>query len=296
MSTSGVKKLLFEENERVLCYHGPLIYEAKILDSKWMDEDPDFTGPHYYVHYKGWKRSWDEWVPETRVLRWCDENIKMQYRLRALYRTKQSSSTKSACSLDTEPNSLGKRRRDAKNEKEEDYLNRPEIKLDIPDTLKGQLVDDWENVTKNQQLVTLPRQITINDVLARYKRFKKDKRGNRELNEDLLEEVFDGLRIYFNKALGTMLLYRFERNQYADIRRQNPDKDLVDIYGAEHLLRLFVQIPSLVAHTNMDAEAIHVLIDYLSDILRFMQKQQKHLFLTEYENADRGYVAISDTN
>lgn len=55
----------------------------------------------------------------------------------------------------------------------------------------------------------------------------------------MLEEVFDGLRIYFNKALGTMLLYRFERNQYADIRRQNPDKDLVDIYGAEHLLRLF---------------------------------------------------------
>lgn len=31
MSTSGVKKLLFEENERVLCYHGPLIYEAKVI-------------------------------------------------------------------------------------------------------------------------------------------------------------------------------------------------------------------------------------------------------------------------
>lgn len=46
----------------------------------------------------------------------------------------------------------------------------------------------------------------------------------------------------------------------------------------------------------MDTEAIHVLIEYLSDILRFMQKQQKHLFLSEYENADRGYVAISDTN
>lgn len=54
-----------------------------------------------------------------------------------------------------------------------------------------------------------------------------------------MDEVFDGIRIYFNKALGTMLLYRFERNQYADIKRQNPEKDLVDIYGAEHLLRLF---------------------------------------------------------
>lgn len=25
-----VKKLIFEENEKVLCYHGPLIYEAKV--------------------------------------------------------------------------------------------------------------------------------------------------------------------------------------------------------------------------------------------------------------------------
>lgn len=58
-------------------------------------------------------------------------------------------------------------------------------------------------------------------------------------NEELLEEVFDGLRIYFNKALGNILLYRFERHQYADIIRQMPDKELVDIYGAEHLLRLF---------------------------------------------------------
>lgn len=285
------RKLIFEENEKVLCYHGPLIYEAKILDRKWMDEDPEMTGPHYYIHYKGWKRSWDEWVPETRVLRWCDENIKMQSRLKTLYRTKSSSSKTKAS--DSEGNSLGKRRRDAKNEKEEQYLRNQEIRLDIPDTLKGQLVDDWENVTKNQQLVPLPRQLTINDVLARYKRFKKEKKGNRELNEELLEEVFDGLRIYFNKALGTILLYRFERHQYADIRRQIPDKDLVDIYGAEHLLRLFVQMPGLIAHTTMDSDAVHVLIDYLADILKFMQKQQKHLFLAEYENAAPGYVALS---
>lgn len=58
-------------------------------------------------------------------------------------------------------------------------------------------------------------------------------------NENLLDEVLEGLRIYFNKALGSMLLYRFERHQYADMRRQYGETDLVEIYGAEHLLRLF---------------------------------------------------------
>jgi mortality factor 4-like protein 1 len=33
-----------------------------------------------------------------------------------------------------------------------DFLSRPEIKLNIPDTLKSILVDDWENVTKHQQV------------------------------------------------------------------------------------------------------------------------------------------------
>lgn len=46
----------------------------------------------------------------------------------------------------------------------------------------------------------------------------------------------------------------------------------------------------------MDSDAAHVLVDYLADILRFMQKQQKHLFLSEYENAAPGYVALSGSS
>ena len=33
-----------------------------------------------------------------------------------------------------------------------DYHKRAEVKIVIPDTLKLQLVDDWENVTKNNQV------------------------------------------------------------------------------------------------------------------------------------------------
>ena len=47
-------------NEKALCYHGPLIYEAKILKAEVWDERTTQTGvvgAHYYVHYKGWKQT-----------------------------------------------------------------------------------------------------------------------------------------------------------------------------------------------------------------------------------------------
>jgi hypothetical protein len=50
----------FSVNERVLCYHGPLIYEAKVLKCEVWDETNtklDTVGAHYLVHYKGWKQT-----------------------------------------------------------------------------------------------------------------------------------------------------------------------------------------------------------------------------------------------
>ena len=87
------EEFVFEKEEKVLCFHGPLLYEAKILDREYKAlVEGEETGPHYFVHYKGWKQTWDEWVPETRALkyaqlffymvygniRFSDENLKRQ--------------------------------------------------------------------------------------------------------------------------------------------------------------------------------------------------------------------------
>lgn len=40
-------------DERVLCWHQDLVYEAKVLEVK-LDSDT----PEYYVHYKGWKNTY----------------------------------------------------------------------------------------------------------------------------------------------------------------------------------------------------------------------------------------------
>ena len=56
---------------------------------------------------------------------------------------------------------------------------------------------------------------------------------------DIFEEVVSGIKVYFDRCLGNILLYRFERQQYVDTRRSNDGKEMSEIYGAEHLLRLF---------------------------------------------------------
>ncbi|ORY95014.1 MRG-domain-containing protein [Syncephalastrum racemosum] len=274
-TTAHTKKLLYDTNERVLCFHGPLMYEAKILERQWMENDPEFDGPYYLVHYKGWKRTWDEWVPETRVLRWTESNLRMQQKLKEMY-SKRSRETSTEEAKDNE------------------YLLKPEVRLDIPDSLKGLLIDDWENVTKNQQLVSLPRTPTAAEFLDQYRRFKLESKRSQG-TEQLLDEVVQGIRDYFNKALGSMLLYRFERHQYASSRKKFANKDAADVYGAEHLLRLFVQMPLLIAQTDMDQDAVSVLIEYMSDIMKYMQKMQRDIFLKEYENAGPEYVSLTNT-
>jgi mortality factor 4-like protein 1 len=52
-------------------------------------------------------------------------------------------------------------------------------------------------------------------------------------------EVIDGIQKYFDAALGSLLLYRFERIQYAEAIKTFAGKRMSEVYGAEHLLRLF---------------------------------------------------------
>lgn len=115
----------------------------------------------------------------------------------------------------------------------------------MPDRLKSLLVDDWENITKNLQLVQLPSIQPAAVILDEYQKFATATGHRNSTETDILDEVIAGLKEYFNKALGRLLLYRFEREQYYDINNrinQSTDelagKPLADIYGGEHLLRL----------------------------------------------------------
>lgn len=67
----------------------------------------------------------------------------------------------------------------------------------------------------------------------------------------LVNTLTAGLQTYFDRSLGANLLYRFERAQYAEIRKRYvtgptvkvaEEKEMSSIYGAEHLCRLLGEL------------------------------------------------------
>lgn len=129
---------------------------------------------------------------------------------------------------------------------EEAFHSRPAVRLPIPDHIKALLVDDWEYVTKNLSLVPLPHPHPVAEILTAYLEEEKLRRRAGSVEYDLLEEVIAGLREYFDQTLGRILLYRFEREQWFQVRQKMEsgegkfaDKKPSDIYGPEHLCRLF---------------------------------------------------------
>lgn len=131
-------------------------------------------------------------------------------------------------------------------EREEDFFKRPAVKIQIPESLKSLLVDDWENVTKQNRVPVVPSETPVTKFLDDYSDAELPKRRAGSADADILVEVIAGVKEYFNRCLGRSLLYRRERPQWVDIHsRINKStgdlsgKSIAEVYGVEHLLRLF---------------------------------------------------------
>uniref|UniRef100_A0A0C9S236 TSA: Wollemia nobilis Ref_Wollemi_Transcript_21891_1550 transcribed RNA sequence n=1 Tax=Wollemia nobilis TaxID=56998 RepID=A0A0C9S236_9CONI len=280
---------LFREGDKVLAYHGPLIYEAKVQRAEIRKKEWK-----YFVHYLGWSKNWDEWVGPDRLMKITEENLRKQ---EELLKNKSADKSFKGRAAQSRPRSFI----DAKVEKEEvkNYVARgrkrkgdsgaeekdgesPEkvVKIPLPTTLKKQLVDDWDFVTQLGKLVKLPRNPTVDDILKKYLEHKTKKEG---MVGDSTVEILNGLRSYFDKALPSMLLYKQERQQYAEAIPESDNIAPSTVYGAEHLLRLFVKLPELLVYVNMEEDALTHLQQKLLDFLKFLQKNQSNFFLSSYD-------------
>jgi hypothetical protein len=100
---------------------------------------------------------------------------------------------------------------------EEIFMSRPSVRIIVPDHLKNLLVDDWENVTKSLLVVPLPSKAPVNFIIDSYFDEEKGKRRLGSAEADVLEEFVAGMKVYFDKAIGKTLLYKFERPQWAEV-------------------------------------------------------------------------------
>lgn len=51
-------QLVYQKDERVLCFHHEILYEAKIIDIRHTDPEDRKSPYEYLVHYKGWKNTY----------------------------------------------------------------------------------------------------------------------------------------------------------------------------------------------------------------------------------------------
>ncbi|EPS69378.1 hypothetical protein M569_05388 [Genlisea aurea] len=287
-------KCAFSEGEKVLAYHGPRIYEAKatlilhcflgvqkaeVRKNEW----------RYYVHYLGWNKNWDEWVGTDRLLKHNEKNILEQKALDKKagvdkntktgrpVQTKGKGSTGMSDKEETR-NTAGRRnKRKAVASIQDNPATEKRVKIQIPPQLKKQLVDDWEFITQQNKLVKLPRSPSVDEILTEYLEYRSKKDG---MVSDAVGEILNGLRCYFDKALPAILLYKNERQQFREALTN--DASPSSVYGAEHLLRIFVKLPELLGHVRVEEETLVQLQQKLVEFLRFLQSNQTSFFLSDY--------------
>jgi mortality factor 4-like protein 1 len=65
-----------------------------------------------------------------------------------------------------------------------------------------------------------------------------------------------------------------------------------EIYGGEHLLRLFVKLPGLLSATKLDKKELEVLLEKVYDFIKYLDSRthgSNALFNAPYKQTDKIY-------
>ncbi len=258
----------------------------------------------YKIHYKGWNKRWDEWVDHGRLLKINASNLQIMQEKKNQNREKQhaqqppggdTTSSLQSPSSDSggkkrksrgsgsskhgsSSSNSSKRRRLNEDEQKQrdsasgDTLSAP-LEIKLPTPLKKKLIGDWESITKRNLVMTLPRTSgsRVCDILDDFERFAVQN-GQQK---DIVAEVARGIKDYFNQALQVTLLYKLERNQLHGLSAQHGDLSMDQMYGVEHLCRLFVKLPQLLSPNDLDVDTRRILkmqIEFMVDFV--LQKEE----------------------
>lgn len=247
-----------ERGDKVQCEWNGEWYDGKIVK---------VDGMKYLVHYSGWNSRHDAWVTIDKLAPAAIDASRVVAppaspppSSAAVVEPEDSSSKRKACPLPP-PASPAKR-----------------VKLSLPRELKEQLVSDWERITlEPRKWVPLPRTRCVREIVHEFVESKpRDSKRWRDFG--------DAVTLYFDKALPKILLYRHEREQYDLVaKRRHPDSSPSQLYGAEHLVRLFAKLPELLVKTTLSQTELHQTKSKLNELYKWLVKHKDALFLDHYE-------------
>lgn len=278
----------WKKGSKVLVPHTDQYYAAIVLQGQ---KRPD--GQWYLLHYDGWSNKYNEWVEESGLVRWDKTLLE-----------------KSAVAAGNPPGDLAGRKRKADIAPAEPSLAveiPQQLRLHIPPLLKKVVLDDSTQVNLKGTLLPLPRNMhgrpTVNDILKDYEAAVAKEVAEGEQQDpqkaEAVREMVAGLRAYFDQALRHCLLYSHEVQQADEALRggggssgaaaaaadstaaegdqaDGSRKAASDLYGAEHLVRLFVKLPELVPVAFMTPPDVVRLEQQLHDLMRRMTEVKRH--------------------
>ncbi|CAG8769874.1 7758_t:CDS:2, partial [Gigaspora rosea] len=206
-----------------------------IIKAQYLKE----KGPYYYVHYIGWKQTWDEWVPQCRVLKCNEENLKIQQQIMNSLEKKNKTVDKPSETAATAAKKKAgvlekgkKRKREISIKKTDDIVKKSKIIIDLPDALRTFMLHDCNNI-KSRMFVDV---------------------------QYSLYHCHENLR-----CLGTRLLYQLERQQYKEMREKFKHLDNSQIYVA------FPKLVSSIKDVTLSQETLNVLKEHLNDLLVYLE-------------------------
>jgi len=128
----------YKENEKVLCYHDKLLYEAKVCGFKF---DKRTKEKMYQIHFIGWSKKWDIWTKHDCILSWTRENLRKKDEL------EKESDDEESITLKRNQNQSESHRKRAKRNNSEMSLADEEILYDLPSVV-------WDILQCDEKLST----------------------------------------------------------------------------------------------------------------------------------------------
>ena len=155
-----------------------------------------------------------------------------------------------------------------------------EIIVNIPDGLKTVLVDDFDYIDRQRKLVNIPARYPVDDFINDY--FTHMKQNCTAKETIAVEEVCRGLRDYFNCTLGSQLLYKFERVQYADVLKERQQgSSMSQLYSPVHLLRLLTRLGPMLSSVDINDDDLNKLLSDINHLVNYMEEKKDEIFLLE---------------